>query len=149
MGTSSAWFPFHSKASHTSSGTEHCIKLISYPIETHRGIKHRHIPFFTSLLGKVIRVSGDTGNAPELWKSTQRVVVQLSMLCDAKQTDNCSTQRKRKMCRCCKMMRSKHVGEKDDIPLTHFYIVNYFQFCWFSFSFLMTTSLHFLPGRSL
>lgn len=67
MGFSSAWFPFHAKTSHTSSGTKHCIKLFSYSIKTHGGIKHRHLPFFTGLLGK----SGDTGNASELRKSTE------------------------------------------------------------------------------
>lgn len=53
------------------------------------------------------------------------------------------------MCTCCKIMKRKHVGESDDFPLTHFYIVNYFQFCCFSFSFLTATNSHFLPGRSL
>lgn len=36
MGFSSAWFPFHEKTSHTSSGTKHCIKVVSYSIETQR-----------------------------------------------------------------------------------------------------------------
>jgi len=58
MGFSSAWFPFHAKTSHISSGTKHCIRLFSYSIEACIGIKYRHPQFFTGLLGK----SGDIGN---------------------------------------------------------------------------------------
>lgn len=59
VGFSSAWFPFHAQTSHTSSGTKHCIKLFSYSTETHRGIKHRHLLFFTGFLETTERGSDD------------------------------------------------------------------------------------------
>lgn len=148
VGFSSAWFPFHAKTSHTSSGTKHCIKLFSYSIETHRGIKHRHLPFFTGLLGK----SGDTGNASELWKSREiGSAAVYALRCSAERQLHCSfqepLQKEAQMMQNDDKRRSRR--ERDYVPLRHFQIVSYFQFRCSSFSFPMATSSCVLPGRSL
>lgn len=52
VGFLSAWFPFHVKTSYTSSGTKRCIKLFSYPVETHKRIKHGYLPFLHCPFGK-------------------------------------------------------------------------------------------------
>lgn len=103
VGFFSARFPFHAKTSCTSSGTKHCIKLFSYPLETDREIKHRHLPFLCWPFGKTrwywecIRV--------EIWKSTETSCTLwcvMSVLGDAQLRGDCTahfSKNYRKRCR--------------------------------------------------